>query len=50
LVARGKLLPKLEESLLGIRVGLAGKNRFNASIVPCSVTAFAYLWAYGMQG
>ena len=27
-MARGKLLPKLEESLLGIRVSLAGKNRF----------------------
>jgi hypothetical protein len=26
-LARGKLLPKLEESLLGIRVSLAGKNR-----------------------
>jgi hypothetical protein len=28
LVARGKLLPKLKESLLGIRISLAGKNCF----------------------
>jgi len=27
-VARGKLLPKLKESLLGIRISLAGKNCF----------------------
>jgi len=28
LVARGKLLPKLKERLLGIRISLAGKNCF----------------------
>ena len=27
-LTRGKLLPKLKESMLGIRVSLAGKNRF----------------------
>jgi len=27
-----------------------GRNMRRASIIPCSVTAFAYLWAYGMHG